>query len=189
MKFPWLTNLLDTYHIFETGLHIELEAEEARRATRIACGHGCVSCCLRPTVPATELELMGIWWFVQYNLDSETRQRVSSRLEEGKELQECVFLLEKSCVIYTMRPLACRILNVFGTRCNEYEIIAETRSKDIWTPGREVVLKAAMPMLEYFGFKYTRDKAQAFDEGFVPGNSRVLKDVDWSKVIAFWQQN
>lgn len=182
-KFPWLSIILDTYHIFDTGLRIELAAEEEKRQSRIACHQGCVACCLRPEVPATQLEVMGLWWFVIARLDSDTDSAVSQRLLHRQESLECPFLLGGGCTVYPMRPLACRLLHAFGSPCPTDKIIIEAKAKDIWTPSREVVRKAAMSMLTYYGFKHTKDKVKAFNEGFIIKNSPLLARYDWESLV------
>ncbi len=178
-RFAWLTSLLDTYHIYDNGLVLELEAEEQQRGRAVACRQGCTGCCLRPTAPITELEMMGIWWFVVNRLAADTRAAVQARLHRQRQSAECPFLLEGSCAIYAMRPLACRILHVFGRPCRPGEIPIETRPGDIWTPSRDVGRKAVMPMLAYFGFTRTQDKEKAFDEGFIPANSLPMNELNW----------
>jgi hypothetical protein len=51
---PWLSILLDTYEIFDSGAKLEREAEEKKRGKAVACASGCCSCCLRPSAPLSE---------------------------------------------------------------------------------------------------------------------------------------
>jgi len=161
-KYPWLSILLDTYHIFDVGLAIERKEEEKRRGRIAACSEGCCSCCLRPSAPVTELEILGIWWFVIDKLGSDVKTPVQERLLNHRQSAECPFLLHSRCSIYSVRPLACRILHVFGTPCKPDEIPVETRPDDIWTPSRDVGRNAAMTMLTYFGLTRAQDKVKAF---------------------------
>jgi hypothetical protein len=181
-KYPWLSILLNTYHIYDVGLEIELEAEEKRRGLVVACRSGCCGCCLRPSAPVTELEILGIWWFVIDRLENGVRTLVQERLLNHRQSAECPFLLQSRCAIYSVRPLACRILYVFGAPCKPDEVPVETRPDDIWTPSRDVGRKAAMAMLTYFGFTRTQDKVKAFDEGFIPANSRPMYELQWESL-------
>jgi len=188
-KNPWLTIVLDTYHVFDTGVRLELAAEETRRQAKIACGEGCHACCLRPMVPASEPEILGMWWQITTGLDDENRETIFERLQERKLNAECPFLLQGRCAVYPMRPLACRILHVFGTPCKPEDNIMSDKKGDVWTPSQDVGLKTAMVLLDYFGFKRPKDKVQAFRQGFIPGNSRMLRDVNWEGLIEIYRSD
>ena len=185
----WLSSLLDTYHIYDTALGIELEAEEKRRGRAVACRQGCTGCCLRPTAPVTELELMGIWWYAVGFPEADNKKKVQARLLGRRQSAECPFLLEGSCSIYAMRPLACRILHVFGRPCRPDEIPVETRPADIWVPSRDVGRKAVMPLLGYFGFSTTQQKEKAFNEGFIPAHSLAMNELDWAPLAQALQES
>lgn len=181
-KYPWLSILLDTYHIFDAGLAIERREEEKRRGQAVACNAGCSCCCLRPTAPVNELEILGIGWFVIDKMESGNKTAVQERLLNHRHTAECPFLLNSRCSIYAVRPLACRILHIFGTPCKPDEVPIETRPADIWIPSRAVGRNAAMTMLAYYGLTSKQDKIRAFNEGFLPANSQPMCNLPWEEL-------
>src|SRR3989304_8226721 len=73
---PWLSVLLDAYHIQDTGIAVELQEEQKKRKDKLGCHRGCGTCCQRPTVPVTDPEVKGIAWFVNNKLPKEFRETV-----------------------------------------------------------------------------------------------------------------
>ena len=179
---PWLAILLDSYHLFETGCAHELAAAEAARGAKIACRTGCWACCSRPSVPMTEIEIMGVSWYVLGLLRGERRDEVVAQLKQHRQRNECPFLLHGECAVYPVRPFACRFLHVFGAPCTPEEIPVESRPQDIWTPGPAVVRPAIFKMLTYFGFIRLEDKEAAFASGYIPAASRLMSDLSWESL-------
>jgi len=180
-QHSWLTILLDAYHILTTGTALALTDEETRRGAPLACGAGCAACCLRPEVPVSQLELLGIWWYVMEKLPQEERLRLNERLLHHREVRTCPFLEETRCTIYPMRPLACRFLHVFGTPCREDEIPVEIRPQDIWLP-REATPLAVLTMLPFFGFTTEEACLQALAEGYLISISVLMSDFPWENL-------
>lgn len=116
-RLHWLSALLDTYHVIDTGTFIELEDEELKRKAKVAYREGCSSCCLQPIVPITQPELWGILWFAKEKLESSVRQAVDKHVMDHSKTVQCPFLVDEDCAIYPVRPIACRLLFVFGTPC------------------------------------------------------------------------
>ena len=77
---PWLSILLDTYHILDIGISVEIYEEQKRRKDKLACQHGCSNCCLRPTVPITEPEIRGIVWFISKKVTTDVREVVKAQI-------------------------------------------------------------------------------------------------------------
>jgi uncharacterized protein len=178
-RLPWLTILLDSFHLFESGCARELAAAETARGAKIACRPGCWACCSRPSVPMTELEIMGVSWYVLCILRGERRDGVVEQLKHHRERNQCPFLLRGECAVYPVRPFACRFLYVFGLPCTPEEIPVESRPRDIWVPGPPVVRPAIFEMLAYFGFTRPEDKEAAFAGGYIPAASRLMSDLAW----------
>jgi len=130
----------------------------------------------------TELEILGVLWFVIHKQEDSVRALVLDRMINHKLSAECPFLLQSRCSVYPVRPLACRILHVFGAPCKPDEIPVESRPDDIWIPSRDVGRNAAMAMLAYFGITRTQDKVRAFNEGFIPANSLPMSEVQWESL-------
>jgi len=178
---PWLTILLDAYHILTIGTTLAITDEVTRRGVPPACGAGCAACCLRPEVPVSQLELLGIWWYVVERLPAEERLRLNERLLRHRDSRTCPFLAEGRCSIYPLRPLACRFLHVFGSPCKTEEIPVETRPQDVWLP-REAAQLAAFTMLPYFGFNTADACRQAMAEGYLVSVSTLMSDFPWENL-------
>ena len=180
-RHPWLTILLDTYYILTTGTALALKDEEARRGQTVGCGSGCAGCCMRPEVPVTLLEVLGMWWFVMEKLPPGPREQLKQRLINHTGGLQCPFLVEARCIVYPVRPLACRFLHVFGTPCKPEEIPVQDRPQDVWLP-REAVPRAIFTMLEYFGLNTVEERLKAMEEGYIAGVSSPMNEFPWEKL-------
>ena len=180
-EHPWLTLLLDAYHILTLGTGIGLQEEEARRGRKVGCGAGCASCCMRPEVPLSQLELLGMWWYVMEKLDPETQAKLKERLMRRRTFLECPFLMEARCVVYPFRPLACRFLHVFGAPCKPEEIPVQDRPGDVWLP-REAIPPAIFTMLTYFGFNTDEERYKALEEGYIATVSTMMNEFPWESL-------
>jgi len=182
-KYPWLSILLDTYHVLDTGISLELPYEKERRKEKVACHHGCGNCCLRPTVPIAELETLGISWFFLENLSGKTKYIVESQLKNHRRDTKCPFLVDKACSVYPVRPIACRMFYVFGQPCQPKEDVSKTRPRDMWTHSRELAQRVAITMLPYFGITGKRQKIKAFEEGFLYSVSMPMHELAWENMV------
>ncbi len=186
-QHPWLTMLLDAYHILTTGIALAIPDEEAQRGATLACGAGCNACCLKPEVPLSQLEILGIWWYVIEKLPPDEREALNARLLRHHEELACPFLAETHCTIYPLRPLACRFLHVFGTPCKSEEVPVETRPQDMWIP-EDAVPPAILAMLPYFGFTTEEARLQALKEGFLVTVSGLMSDFPWENLATAKKQ-
>jgi len=180
-QHPWLTLLLDAYHILTTGTAIAIADEEKKRGAALACGAGCNACCLRPEVPLSQLELLGIWWYVIEKMPPDEREVLNKRLLRHREERTCPFLDKTHCAIYPLRPLACRFLHIFGAPCKSEEIPIETRPDDVWVP-QEAVPPAVLTMLPFFGFATEEACRQALKEGYLVSVSGLMSDFPWENL-------
>lgn len=181
-RYPWLSILLDTYHIIDAGTSIELKEEELKRGVKVTCSKGCSNCCLRPMVPITEPEIWGISWFASEKLTGNVREAVSKQLLHHTETTQCPFLVDTICSIYPVRPIACRIFFMFGVSCKPNENVADTRMHDVWTHSKDVARLAAMTMLPLFGITGKREKITAFEEGYIHDASSLMHELSWKPV-------
>ena len=131
----------------------------------------------------TEPEILGVLWYVLRKQEEGVRAEALDRLLHLERSIECPFLLNSRCSVYAVRPLACRILHVFGAPCKPEEIPVQDRPGDIWTPSREVGLKAVTALLPYFGFTDAGDRLRAFNEGFVLSHSLQMREIQWEALI------
>ena len=181
--YPWLSVLLDAYHIQETGISVELAEEQKKRKGKLACRRGCGTCCMRPTIPITEPEVQGILWFVAKQLPAEVRDTVAAQLLIRRKTTQCPFLVNSVCSIYPVRPIACRILLVFGEPCIPNEDIYLTRPKDIWVHSRDIGRKIAYTLLPLYGITGKRNKEEAFDAGYLNENTKSMLELPWEEMF------
>lgn len=181
-RHPWLSILLDTYHVVDVGISIELKEEHKKRKSKIACHKGCSNCCLRPNVPITPLELLGISWFATEKLKGEVREEVKKQLLHHRQTPQCPFLVNSLCSTYPVRPNACRIFFVFGEPCGPGEQLHLTRPEDIWTHSRDVARRVAMTMLPFYGITGKRKKIDAFEDGYIASISTPMHEVSWEEL-------
>ena len=178
-KYSWLSTLLDTYHVLDTGISLELKQAELERRAKVACHNGCSNCCVLPVVPITEPERWGISWFSSEKLTDDVRKSVAYQLQHHKEITQCPFLVDTTCSIYPMRPIACRMLFMFGNPCKPDEDIEKTRMHDAWTHSRDVGKKVAMTILPLFGITEKREKVIAFEEGYLYSVAKPIHELSW----------
>lgn len=181
-RHPWLSILLDAYHVIDVGVSIELEQEEEKRRVRVTCRKGCSNCCLRPNVPMTPLEELGISWFVTEKLQGDVREAIRKQLLIHRDTLQCPFLIDSLCSIYPVRPVACRIFFVFGKQCQPGEHLELTRPNDIWTHSRDLGRRVAMTVLPFYGITGKRNKIQAFEDGYIASISRPMHEYPWEKL-------
>lgn len=182
---PWLSALLDAYHIQDTGIIVELEEEKKRRQEKLGCRRGCGTCCQRPTVPVTEPEISGIAWYITQKIPQELREAVKTEiLSRGKSLK-CLFNIEGVCSIYPVRPIACRLLYVFGEPCIPNHDIYRYRPADIWTHSRELGRRITLALLPLYGIADAKSMQEAFDSGFLAEQTVSMLEQPWGKLCGF----
>lgn len=181
-KYSWLKTILDTYYISDAQVEEHL-VKISKKGLSAACHEGCQACCLKPTVPITELELRAISWYTSEVLAGELRQVIKQRLDEHKSRLECPFLVDSKCSIYPVRPLICRQFLVKTKPCKIGEDVLETRPEDIIQLDRESVIRpVAMRLLDHYQFKSSTAKRKAFESGFIAKNARDMHTYDWSLI-------
>jgi len=182
---PWLSFLLDAYHIQDTGIAVELEQEKKRRQEKLGCRRGCGTCCQRPTVPATEPEINGIEWYINNKMPEDLRETVKKEiLTRGKSLK-CPFNVDGVCCIYPVRPIACRLLYVFGEPCIPNHDIYKYRAKDIWTHSRDLGRRITFALLPLYGITAAAEMNEAFDAGFLAEHTISMLEQPWAEICGF----
>lgn len=184
-RFPWLTPLLDAFAILDSGCRAELEAEGTARGVALACRNNCFACCLNPVVPVTAPEFAGISWYVSEELPSGVQDRLRERLETHAQRAECPFLLDGSCSIYLVRPIACRQFHVFRRACVPGEEPARTRAEDVFFGTRDLSRRVALRFLEspFYSFRTDEARQKAFDNGFMLAQSKPMHTLPLEKLI------
>ena len=183
-EHEWLAYAFDAYYLADIGVAegIRLEEEKGRE---LACTKGCASCCRsHTTIPIFPLELLGLYWFVTQIMDDETRSKLKPQLARHNSGDACPFLIEGSCSVHPMRPLACRHFNVFGQACAEGEDAFYSRREDVLTPIASHQSAALEAMLPFHGFITDEQKQAAMKGSYLQSQARVLQEIDWPNLAA-----
>jgi uncharacterized protein len=178
-KYTWLPMLLDAYGIIDQASLLGLNMERRIRHKEVACKKGCSECCMRPSIPFTQIELTGISWYACEKLENGIRDKVMNQLQNHLKTAQCPFLVDNCCTIYPVRPIACRQFFVFGDTCAYGEDVSRTRQNDTWSPSRDVAKKVAMKILPFWGIASQKQKILAFESGFISSNSAEMHLTDW----------
>ena len=184
-KYPWLSMLRRAYRIADDGMASLVREEESRRGKKLACHKGCHVCCLRPSVPFSPLELAGISWFVCQKLTGPVRDTVRQQMENHDKTTTCPFLVERTCAIYPVRPLACRHFVMFGEVCRAGEDPWETRQDDCRLDEAafsSLARRVSFEMLPYYGISGHRDKVAAFNDGFMVKITKPMHEIPWTEI-------
>ncbi|MFA5354079.1 MAG: YkgJ family cysteine cluster protein [Thermodesulfovibrionales bacterium] len=179
-KQPWLPLLLDAYAVIDEGVGKAIEAVKIRRGAALACSKGCSNCCIALSdIPIYPLEMVGIYWYAVEKLTGDERLILLKNLTGHKPGAPCPFLIEKTCSIHPMRPIACRQFNVFGSPCSDGEDPFHTMRKDVLTPWVEYTNRAFSIMLPFYGVTDEAMKTKVIKEGLLHTQVRVLQELPW----------
>lgn len=182
-KLKWLPLLLDAYAVVDMGIAAGVKEQEKKQKTKLACGKGCGSCCrTHKDIPVYPLELAGIYWFVIEKTKQPEREVLKKQLLNHSGGGACPFLVDSSCSIHPMRPMACRQFNVFGKQCSNGEDPFYTRRSDVLTPLRKYTDNAYSIMMPFYGIKDEAAIARAVKSGLIHTQARVLQEYAWKEL-------
>jgi Fe-S-cluster containining protein len=178
----WLPLLLEGYALTDAGV-VEAVAREAKPGRTLACHKGCAACCRsHTTIPVYPLELIGITWYAVEKLGAPVRTRLQQQLRDHAPGAPCPLLVDDTCSIHPLRPMACRQFNVFGQVCAEGEDAYYTRRADVLTPLRAYADAAFEVMLPFYGVTRRAERQRLVDSGEVHQLVKVLQEYDWPKL-------
>ena len=181
-KFPWLSKLLEAYAVIDEGVSAAISREQ-KQGRELACAKGCSSCCsTHQDIPVYPLELMGMSWYVIEKLDSPLREQLKQQLQNLDELDSCPFLLEGSCSIHPMRPIACRQFNVLNKPCVDGEDAFHTRKQDVMMPLKKFTDEAFDIMLPFYGIKNKGERRKAIKQGALHSAAKVMRECNWQSM-------
>jgi Fe-S-cluster containining protein len=181
-KQAWLPLLLEAYAIVDAGVREGVRREVAQGRT-LACGKGCAACCRsHVTIPVYPLELIGITWYAVEKIHGDTRTKLIQQLRAHKPGEPCPLLIDDSCSVHPLRPMACRQFNVFDQVCTEGEDAYYTRRQDVLTPIRDYADQAFDVLLPFYGVKNSGERKRMIQAGEVHRLVKVLQEYDWPKL-------
>lgn len=182
-RFPWLPMLLDAYAVIDEGVSVAVNAEEKKRGLKLACKKGCNYCCgTHKDIPVYPLEMVGIYWFSIEKMDTPLRAVLKGQLLNFNKAKPCPFLIDGSCSVHPLRPIACRQFNVFNRPCGEGEDPFYTRRDDVLTPRQVYADRAFYTMLPFYGITDERAKAIAIKNKFIHTQVQVLQSCNWKEL-------
>jgi hypothetical protein len=180
-KLIWLNLLLDAYSVVDEG--VELALGQQSRGRILACRKGCAGCCrIHAAVPVYPLEMAGMAWYCTEAVSGGQRFILAAQLESFEEGKPCPFLVDEICVIYPLRPMACRQFNVFGLPCAENEDPFYSRPEDVLTPLEEYVDAAFRVTLPFYGITNEGDKDIFISTKQIHRQVRVLQHCNWKEL-------
>lgn len=182
-RLGWLNMLLDAYEIIDRGVKIAIERQEKKHNIELSCKKGCSNCCkTHKDIPVYPLELIGIYWYSIEKMTAHVRQKLKKQLALH-EKPDCPFLVDESCSIYPVRPVACRQFNVFRKECEEGEDPYHTRRGDVLNPIKDYTEKAFFMMLPFYGITKKEDKHLAIKNNLIHAHAQNLHSINW-KLLA-----
>lgn len=192
-RFPWLITLLDAYATIDKGVSAAIKREQSS-GRELACAKGCCSCCTtHQDIPVYPLELMGMSWYVIEKLQAPLREQLKQQLQNIDNVDTCPFLLDGSCSVHPMRPIACRQFNVLDKACADGEDAFHTRKHDVMIPIEHFTNNAFDAMLPFYGIKRKGERRKAIKQGKLHALAKVMRECNWQtipeKMMAFDDKN
>ncbi|MBF0345238.1 MAG: YkgJ family cysteine cluster protein [Nitrospirae bacterium] len=184
-QYAWLSMLLESYSIVDSGIEAAIQVEKGRNKRQLACHKGCGNCCRSQTdIPVYPHEIASIYWYVNEKIPSETRSLFTKQIDDLRDSGYCPFLTDEQCSIHFVRPASCRVFNVFGRPCQENEDPFYTRRYDVLIPPIDYINEAFYTVLPFYGIKDRYDRIDAMEEGFINSMIINLKTYDWKGLFS-----
>lgn len=100
--------VLDKYETFLKDLDVQLGEYFKNQAEFVSCKKGCSYCCQKGDYPISELELQ--YLMKGYiSLNNETKLLIQKNIKNIQKGEQCPFLINNYCSLYTYRPIICRV--------------------------------------------------------------------------------
>ena len=190
-RHPWLSRLLSAYHLCDESTRAGLGAEASRRGKALACRSGCNICCHGQTIPVSDFEALGLWWYAAAVLPPERQERLRHSLlhrrnadgsSATQEFAACPFLLDGLCAIYPLRPFVCRQHHVFGAPCALGEDVLNKRPQDHYSSAAEAARDMAWEIIPLYGVAED-DVDRRFEAGYVRNRSKPMDTLPLENII------
>jgi uncharacterized protein len=186
-RLAWLSPLLDTYSIADTGVAIAVRDAEKKGKKKLACGKGCGTCCVhQKDLPLYPHEIVGIYWYATEKITGTGRDVLRNRLAAHTAAAGCPFLIDNSCSIHPVRPVGCRQFNVFTSPCTPGEDPYYTRRDDVLQPIPDYLDRAFAAVLPLYSGVRKEDVGEAIRT--IRAQITNLLSYDWSKLAALMEK-
>ena len=143
----------------------------------------------RQPIPVTPLEVLALHSHARHRLPQDRLAGLVDRLaafqgdKKGMTLP-CPFLWDGSCLVYPVRPVACRQYMVFGKACARGEDASRTRPADLLTPFYDYTLTALLRTLPWYAGHEPSPPEHPTEEGareFFLSVTTVVQLVAWNR--------
>ncbi len=190
-RHPWLSRLLNAYHLSDEATRQDLAEEAARRGHAPACRSGCTVCCQGQAIPVSDFEALGLWWYAAEILPPAAQRRLRGQLANRRdakgstpdtEYADCPFLMDGACSVYPLRPFVCRQHHVFGAACQQGENLRQQRPRDVFNTGQSAARGMAWEILPLYGVGED-DVDRLFERGYVGSRSKSLDTLPLENII------
>jgi hypothetical protein len=155
---PWLSLLLDCYAVIDYSVDKQIFQSEKI----IACHKGCSYCCYQ-TIPLSTIESLGIKFYISTILSEKFRQLLINKFNKKQNI--CLFNVDNCCIVYQLRPIACRRYIITSQCCQLNEDPTITRQDDVLYPSREYLYNAIEKIIPFYHFQniHFLDNEHIFD--------------------------
>ena len=187
-----LKPLVEAYAVIDRGVAGDVLKHSLKHRAELACKRGCAECCGQTDIPLYPLEARGIAWYVRERMEAVLREVIMGRVRELRKLgraeerrlsgQGCVFLVDGACTVHLMRPVACRLYNVFGAECAQGEDPYYTRRVEVLEPSAEARERAFFLMLPYYGITDDTERYYAIQDGWLDRQAVNLREYEWREL-------
>lgn len=185
-RIPWLSRLLDAFAVADTGIAIAIRDAEKKEKKKLACSKGCNVCCRQKDIPLYPHEIVGLYWFVAEKLSGGGRDIVKRQLGDHSSGSPCPFLVDGSCAVHPVRPIACRQYNVFTAPCAPGEDPYYTRRGDVLVPLPDYTDRAFASVLKFYELEKEREVAKAVK--LIRAQIMNLQEYDWKKLVKIMEE-
>jgi Fe-S-cluster containining protein len=176
---PWLIYLVEAYFIIDKGVSVAIGAELKKKRI-LACKNKCSNCCkTHKDIPVYPLELVGISWYVVEKISGEKRGLLKKQLMDYEKDKPCPFLIDDSCIIHPMRPIACRQFIVFNKPCGVNEDPYYTRKQDVLIPYKRYTDEAFFIMLPFYGVRDEDERRRIIEKGSMHVMVKTIQTCNW----------
>jgi Fe-S-cluster containining protein len=183
-RHPDLGLLFDAYAVVDLGVKVAIGRDGRVPVCHAGCGH----CCAQP-IPVTPLEVLALHCYARRRLPQDSLAGLVQRMSgyEGQKrdiASPCPFLHDGACLVYPVRPVACRQYMVFGTPCAQGEDASRSRPQDVLAPSYDHMLAALMRTLPWYAGHEPAPPEHPTEESvraFFQSITSVVQAVAWNR--------
>jgi Fe-S-cluster containining protein len=188
---PGIEAMLKTFELTDQTMREQMQAQGVEH--KIACKKGCSVCCKNVEMPILSAEIETIGWHIKNRVGRELRRKILNKVDKQKPNSvACPFVINDSCSIYQVRPLACRTYLIMNQACRPGENILETRFDDrvdFESLKMQASLRPLVGLVDENAEKLDTE-SDDFQRmlGFIISQRVSLSDMDWKGFLKFYMQ-